>query len=337
MMKLICCNGRGHRLTAMTVLLLLVTGVRISAAPQIAVERPVCDFGSVTNGGQILHDFAIHNAGDAELQIDRVVSSCAACLQASLEKTKIPPGGESILHTRLDLRLLNGTVSRAIALYCNDPNNDPLVVGLTGVVVPFYQVTPTEIDLDLSRGQQMAAAEIVPLLNLHAPLSQVLCDDTNIVASLSMEASNQFMLTLAAAKSLPRGNAAISLTIRSADSNDPPCRVTGFVHNPPDLELIPERLRFRPQAEPQMRILWLKQHGALPLILLDVVSPSDKFLCEIDPDSSGYDYRIYITASAQDAAAGQTNVLVLKMRDQSQKECSVQVPISVDKAEPKSQ
>jgi len=332
-----CCIGRGHRLMTMTVSLLLVAGTRILAAPQIVVDQPIYDFGSITNGSQILHDFAIRNAGDAELEIDRVVSSCAACLQASLEKTRIPPGGESVLHARLDLRSLDGTVSRVLSVYCNDPNSNPLVVGLTGVVVPFYQVTPTEIDLDLSRGQQMAAAEIVPLLNLHAPLSQVLCDDTNIVASLSMEASNQFMLTLAAAKSLPRGNAAISLTIRSADSNDPPCRVTGFVHNPPDLELIPERLRFRPQAEPQMRILWIKQHGASPLILLDVVSPSDKFLCEIDPDSSGYDYRIYITASAQDAAAGQTNVLVLKMRDQSQKECSVQVPISVDKAEPKSQ
>ena len=336
-MKLIRCNGRGHKLMAAMVLLLPVTGVRILAAPKIVVDQPIFDFGSITNGSQLLHDFVIRNPGDAELQIDRVVSSCAACLQASLEKTKIPPGGESILHARLDLRLLNGTLSRAISIYCNDSNNDPLVVGLTGVVVPFYQVTPAEIDLDLSQGQQTTATEIVPLLNLHAPLSQVLCDDTNIAASLAMEASNRFILTLAAAKSLPLGNASINLTLRSADSNDPPCRITGFVHNPPDLELIPERLRFQPQAEPQMRILWLKQHGASPLILLDVVPPSDTFHCEIDPDSSGYDYRIYITAWQQEEAVGQTNVLTLKMRDRNQKEHSVPVPVSVDQAEPKRQ
>jgi hypothetical protein len=337
MMKLIRCNGRGYGLMAKSVLLLLVTGARISAAPQIAVDQPIYDFGCITNGTQILHDFAIHNAGDAELEISRVVSSCEACLRASLEKTNIPPGGEGVLHARLDLRLLNGTVSRAILLDCNDPNNDPLVVGLTGVVVPAYQITPAEIDLDLSQGQQTAVAEIVPLLNLHAPLSKVFCDDTNITASLAMEASNQFMLTLAVAKSLPRGNATINLTIRSADTNDPPCRITGFVHNPPDLELIPERLRFQPRTEPQMRILWVKQHGASPLILLDVLSPSDKFHCEIDPGSSGYDYRIYITAWQQEAAAGQTNVLILKMRDRNQKERSVPVSVSVDQAEPKSQ
>ena len=322
---------------AMSVLLLLVNGSTISATPRIVVDQPIYDFGSITNGSQILHDFVIRNAGDAELEISRVVSSCAACLRASLEKTNIPPGGASVLHARLDLRLLDGTVTRVLSVYCNDPNNDSLVVGLTGVVVPVYQVTPPEIALDLSQGQQTAVAGIVPLLNLHAPLSQVFCDDTNIVAGLSMETSNRFMLTLQATKSSPRGNVMFGLTIRSADSNDPSCRVIGFVHNPPDLELIPAQLRFQPQAEPQMRILWIKQHGASPLILLDAIPPSDKLKCEIDPDPTGYNYRIYITASAQGAVAGQSNVLVLKMRDQNQKECSVPVPISVDQAGPKSQ
>jgi hypothetical protein len=315
---------------AKSVLLLLVTGARISAAPQIAVDQPIYDFGSITNGSQVLHDFAIRNAGDAELEINRVVSSCDSCLRASLEKTKIPPGGESVLHARLDLRLLNGTVSRALSVYCNDPNNDLLVVGLTGVVVPFYQVTPAEIDLDLSQGQQTAAAEVVPLLNLHAPLSQVFCDNTNIVAGLSKEASNQFMLTLAVAKSLPRGDAAISLTIRSADSNDPPCLVTGFIRNPLDLELIPPQLKLQPQDEPHMRILWIKQHGPSPLILLDVLSPSDTFACEIVPDPSGFNYRVNVTAWQQQKISGRTNWLTLKMQDQQLREKLVAVPVSVN-------
>jgi hypothetical protein len=336
-MKFIRCIKRVHGLMAMSVLLLLVTGGRILAAPQIAVEQPIYDFGSITNGTQLFHDFIIRNTGDAELEISRVASSCDACLQASLEKTIIQPGGESLLHARLDLSLLDGTVSRAISIYCNDPNDSTLVVGLTGVVVPAYLVTPSEIGLDLSQGQQTSAAEIVSLLNLHAPLSQVLCNDTNIVTSLSMEASNQFILTLQATKSFPHENATISLTVRSTDSNDPLCRVTGFVRNPPDLELVPERLQFLPQAEPQTLILWIKQHGATPLILLDAIPPSDTFHCEIDPDPDGCDYQIYITAWEQEKAAGQTNTLVLKMRDQNRKERSVPIPISVDQAGPKSQ
>jgi hypothetical protein len=296
------------------------------------VEQPVYDFGSITNGSEILHDFVIRNVGDADLKINRVISSCNACLKAKLEKIKIAPGGESLLHARLDLQLLSGPISRTISIESNDTNSVWLILGLTGVVIPIYQMTPAEVDLDLSQGRQMATAEITPLLQLHAPLSQVHCDNTNILAKVSPAGTGGFVLTLEALDSLPRGNAAVNLTLCSADSNDPPFHTTGFIHNPPDLELLPERLRFLPQAEPQMRILWLKQHGATPAILLDIIPPSDKFKCEIEPDSTGYNYRIYVNTWQQEAAAGQTNVLLIKMRDQNQNEHSVPVPISVEPA-----
>jgi len=128
----------------------------------------------------------------------------------------------------------------------------------------------------------------------------------------------------------------VSLDVRSADSNDPPCLVRTFVSSPADFEVIPAQLRFAPQTEPQMRILWIKQHGAAPPILLDAIPPSDKFHCEIEQDDNGLGYKIYVTAWQQDAAASQTNALILKMRDQNQHEQSVPVPIVVAQTEGKS-
>jgi hypothetical protein len=304
----------------------------VSAAPQILVEQPVFDFGAITNGSEILHDFVIRNAGDADLEINRVISSCSVCLKAKLEKYKIPPGGASLLHTCLDLRSFSGPISRSITIESNDPNNAWLILGLAGVVTPSYQMTPLEIDLDLSQGQKKAVAEITPLLQLHAPLSQVHYDNTNILAKVSPAGTGRFVLSLEVLDSLPRGNAVVNLTLFSADSNDPPFHATGFIHNPPDLEVLPERLQFFPQVEPQMRILWLKQHGATPAILLDIIPPSDKFKCEIEADSTGYNYRIYVNAYQQEAMAGQTNVLLLKMRDHNGNEHAISVPITVEPA-----
>ena len=235
-MKSIRRNGPGLGLAAMPALLLLSAAFRMAAAPQIAVDNPIYDFGSVINGSQILHDFVIRNAGDSELDISHVDSSCAACLQASLEKSKIPPGGRSVLHARLDLRLLNGTVSRAVAIGSNDPNNDLVLVGFTGEVVPLYQITPPEIQIDLSRGRQTAAVEIAPMVNLHAPLSQVVCDDKDVTATLSPGEDGRFVLTVQALDSLPRGNTRVRLALRTADPDDPPCSVVGLIRNPPDLE-----------------------------------------------------------------------------------------------------
>jgi hypothetical protein len=95
------------------------------------------------------------------------------------------------------------------------------------------------------------------------------------------------------------------------------------------LEVLPASLRFEPRAEPQMRILWIKQHGDSPLQLLDVVPPSTNFACEIDPDPGGRDYRVYLSAAQLDTMAGQTNALLLKFSDADRRERLEKVPMSV--------
>jgi hypothetical protein len=304
---------------------------KILAAPHIEVEQALWNFGPVTNLTELTHDFVIRNSGDAPLEIRRVLSSCNACLRAGVEKTKIPPGGTALLFSRLDLRRLSGGISRSILVDCNDPANPSVLLELNGWVVPAYQMVPADLSLDLSQGQPAGTMEIIPLLKLHADLSQVLCDDTNLEATISPKPTGGFLLAVQAKENLPRGHTVAQVIIRSADSNDLPCRVTVFIHHPPDLEVIPARLSFQPQAEPQMRILWLKQHGAAPLTLLDAVSPSDKFHCEIDPDPAGFNYRIYVTAMQLEPAAGRINALILKLADsRTGKEQSVTVPILVE-------
>ena len=234
------------------------------------------------------------------------------------------------MHSRLDLRQLSGDITRTILVDCNDPQSPSSVIELTGVVVPAYQVVPAEISLDLSQGQRTSMVEILPLVKLRANLSQAVCDDTNLVVTVSPKSSAGFVLIVQAQKTFPRGDAAVNVTVRSADTNDLPCHLTAWIHNPPDLELVPLQLTFQPQAEPQMRILWLKQHGASRLNLLDAIPSSDKYHCEIDPDPDGLDYRIYVTAWQQQSFAGMTNVLTLKMANSLDHAKSVGIPVFVE-------
>ena len=103
----------GGRAIVASSILLVLGAARIAAAPRIEIDQPIFDFGSVANGTEVVHDFAIRNSGDSELDLGRVVSSCESCLRGSLGGTRIPPGGQAILHARLDLRSLDGAVSRA--------------------------------------------------------------------------------------------------------------------------------------------------------------------------------------------------------------------------------
>jgi hypothetical protein len=228
------------------------------------------------------------------------------------------------------LRILNGSVTRSILVYCNDPQTPTSVLDLTGTVVSSYQISPTQPILDLTQGTTNAVtAEISPLFQLHAPLSRVSCGNTNIEGSISEASDGGYVLTIQARDSLPKQSFIVALTIASDDTNDPVCIVGLAVHNPPDLELLPPQLVFRAQAAEQTQVLWVRQHGASPLSLVDAVLPPDKFHCEIDPDPDGYDYAIYITAWNQQAGDSQTNMLVLKLRDASNHEKDATVPVTV--------
>jgi len=329
-------NGRFHDVLSTPVFLFfLLVGHGISlAVPHAEVDQPVWNFGAVTNLAGLTHDFIIRNSGDSPLKIHHVLSSCNACLRVGIEKTNLPAGSTTVLHSFLDLRLLSGTVSRAILVDCNDPKNPSFALELTGLVVPAYQLNPAEINLDLSQGQTAGTMEILPLFKLHADLSQVFCDDTNLEIAISPRQAAGFLLAVQVGKNRPRGNGVVRATVRSPDTNDLPCYVNIFFHHPPDVELLPARLLFKPQAEPQTRILWVKQHGTAPLTLLDAVPSSDKIHCEIDPDPAGLNYRIYVTAWQQAPMAGQTNMLTLKFKDSLNQAKSLTVSVFVEQPWP---
>jgi Protein of unknown function (DUF1573) len=323
------CPGRSFRAIVLAAVFSLAWCGRVSGAPQIAIDHQFWDFGTITNGGIFSHDYCVSNAGDAPLIISDVVSTCGMCLHAFIDTTNVPPGTATVIHAKLDLRLLNGAVSRGILVNCNDPQNPASVLELNGVSVRLYQVDPLAPVLDLTSGPNATTAEITPSFNLRAPLSRVSCDDTNLEADISPEAGGAFLLTVRAADWFPGDSGVVALTIRSSNTNDPPCSLGVYVRNPPKMELLPTRLTFQPQAEQQTRVLWVKQHGSSLLELLDAIPPPGHFHCEIDPDPDGYDYAIYVTASQLSSATGQIGTLLLKMTDASHQEKDVEVPVRV--------
>jgi hypothetical protein len=310
---------------------MLVFSGLVFAGPRIEIDKAFWDFGVITNLSYASHDFWISNSGDAPLVINRVTSTCEACLQATIQRTNVLPGTATAIHATLDLRLLSGAVSRAILIGCNDPQEPSPVLGINVVVAPIYKVDPAAPLVDLAEGPSAVAVAITPLYQLHAPLSQTSCENTNLQASVSPGADGGCVLNVRATGGFPESNTTVTVVVRSVDTNDPPCSVEVFVRNAPSVELVPRQLVMLPQDEQQTRIFWLKQHGPSPMALLDAVLPQDKYHCEIDPDPDGRDYTIYITAWQQKSIAGQTNELVLRMMDASNHEKDIDVPVFVSK------
>ncbi len=311
----------------------LAVGTGLQAAPKVMVEQPAFDFGIITNGSFFYHDFIIRNTGDADLIVSHVKSSCTVCLQVGISQAKIRPGGQALVYSQLDLRLMSGPVARAIMVECNDPQNPILILELSGTAIPVYQLKPLQIGLDLSQGQPTGTTEIVSLFPLHAPLSQIICDNTNLEVGISQKSATEFELRVKA-RPLPAGqNFSVPVKVCSTDSNDPPCFTSIWIRNPPEVEVLPATLMFLPREGEQTRILWVKQHGAEPLALMEVEAPSNHYQCVVDPNPVGNDYRIYLNATQLNQVAGQTNTLTLKFKDAHNAEKCISVPLITERTE----
>jgi hypothetical protein len=306
----------------------LLSTLSVCAGPRLTVEPALWDFGVLTNRLELTHDFLVRNEGDSVLMLTRVASSCEACLAASADKTSLASGDSGLVHCQLDLHRLRGSVSRTVSIYSNDPDKPLVQLGIVGVVAPNFEVTPSELSLDLTEAPSVAVARILPQVHLQAPLSRVQIDKTNMTAQLNSDGSGGTVLTVQASGPLPVGRTAFNVTVLTSDSNDPPCSIQGTVNHPPDVEVIPAVLQLRAQAAPQRRILWIRQHGSEPLALMDVVAPSERLQSTVEPDPSGYNYRVYVTATEQSGFGGTTNLLIFKMRDRFNHEHRIEVPIT---------
>ena len=163
--------------------LILVTcfaGVAL-AAPELAVDQPVHDFGSVVQGKKVDHVFKFRNTGDAPLNVVRVRTSCG-CTAANVTTKTLPPGGSSELKVTFDSSTFGGAISKLIYLETNDPQKPVANLTLKGNVAEEVVVTPRQLNFGAVKptvSKEMVVtvsnqgSKTVKLTTVKSPLSQV--------------------------------------------------------------------------------------------------------------------------------------------------------------------
>jgi hypothetical protein len=118
-----------------------------SAKPKIAFATKDFDFGVVAEGVKVAHQFSIKNAGDAPLEILRVVPSCG-CTASSVEPSKIEAGAEGVLKVEFNTEGFSGEKSKTVRVFSNDPSSPIEVVSLKGTIKPQVMVSPAQVVFD---------------------------------------------------------------------------------------------------------------------------------------------------------------------------------------------
>ncbi len=140
-------------------LLLIVLGVAAMAGPEITVDQPDYDYGSIGQGYMVKHTFVVQNTGDETLEIVYVRASCG-CTTTELPTNRLAPGESVPLEV---LVLADKGTSKNVSIYVHsnapdiygtanhDRNDYDIKLVVRGAITPAmqdYETAPFEFAYD---------------------------------------------------------------------------------------------------------------------------------------------------------------------------------------------
>ena len=166
------------KVVVLTLIAVVALGATLVAAPKIAVDNAVYDFGTVLEGVFVTHKFLLSNVGDEPLTITSVRVACG-CTATVLSKTNLEPGESVELEASLDTSHYGGRISKSISVESNDPENARLTLRLTGIVTQPepYHITISDFNylfyllIDLRDNETYAASHLMGAINI--PLAEL--------------------------------------------------------------------------------------------------------------------------------------------------------------------
>ena len=166
------------KVVVLTLIAVMALGATLVAAPKIAVDNAVYDFGTVLEGVFVTHKFLLSNVGDETLTITSVRVACG-CTATALSKTTLEPGESVELEANLDTSHYGGRISKSIYVESNDPEDARLTLRLTGVVTQqeTYHIAISDFNylfyllIDLRDPEDYAVSHLMGAINI--PLAEL--------------------------------------------------------------------------------------------------------------------------------------------------------------------
>jgi hypothetical protein len=135
-----------------------------SSAPNIRFAETTFDFGKVTSGAVVKHDFLFTNAGNAALVIKEVRSGCGCTTAADWDRT-LEAGKTGRIPVQFNSRSFNGTIAKSVSVLCNDPAQPSLVLSMKGMVWNPVQVTPATAVFNLTSELETNESRVVRIVS----------------------------------------------------------------------------------------------------------------------------------------------------------------------------
>lgn len=116
-----------------------------ATAPELVVDQPVFDFGTILQGKKVEHVFILKNKGNAPLSIKKTNTSCG-CTVAVVSSPVIQPGKSGEIKTTFDSTNFTGKVNKSVSVESDDPQKPVFTLTVKGTVAEEIVISPRQVN-----------------------------------------------------------------------------------------------------------------------------------------------------------------------------------------------
>jgi hypothetical protein len=103
--------------------------------PEMSFESKEHDFGTITQGDKVTHDFKFTNSGEGDLVISKAKGSCG-CTVPEYPKEAIKPGESGTIKVSFNSAGKRGETEKTVTLFCNTKDSIEILKIKATIEVP---------------------------------------------------------------------------------------------------------------------------------------------------------------------------------------------------------
>ncbi|MCH7918088.1 MAG: DUF1573 domain-containing protein [Planctomycetes bacterium] len=216
--------------------------------PTIHFEAPVHDFGEVSKGTIVRHDFLVENTGFSPLKIKEVKPNCGCTLADDWPKL-LQPGESGIISIQVKTDNFRGPITKSVRVESNDPNKGVTLLHIKGNVwMPIEYPFSVPLKAQLSRDSIVSkAVKIINKSEDPLTLSGIRSTDPRFKADVkTLKHGREFELTITTVPPLQYGHNRANIILKTSNPEMSQLSIMTYVTVTPPVDVIPTYLRLNP-------------------------------------------------------------------------------------------
>lgn len=238
------------------------------------------DFGTVTEGEKVAHNFVIRNSGSGPLSIIGTSPSCG-CTVAAISKPALEPGQSAEIRVQFDTSGFSGPKAKVVEVFTSDKSSPSISLTMKGTVAPGVVIEPQALQFG-RLSSQGALAERQKLVTISIPakssatIKSVHSDSGLIELAQRSQSEREASYLVTLKEGAPRGPFRDRIVVEFAGSTMDPVNIPVVAMIEGDIILKPSTVSFgvvTGQAPLERRVSF--SYRAKDPLTINYVSSSD--------------------------------------------------------------